>query len=310
MPWNSRLTGLQPGDGVYHPKFGLGLVLSCESFEAGDERGQVRFQWHGVKWMALSVAPMCRIPEELAAECRRQSAWKATLQQPTREAELELLLAPAPVAIAIRVPSGLRWRLPALPVGLLPVSTRLPQSLPWASQSGLVAPLDGAWVSPGWYASRKKRAGRRHLAHATGQSALPMYVCSAFPSFKRLRHCLADAVQAIEWVGPEVVADVLACWGLQPDTGACVVDLTEQLPGGLYRYGTRLFLNRMRERMVFATQQLRATSHANGRWWPAPECLQVLLNADGTITARMRFAAGYQRPDRPWLDFIGKRGWR
>ena len=170
MPWNSRLTGLQPGDGVYHPKFGLGLVLSCESFEAGDERGQVRFQWHGVKWMALSVAPMCRMPEELAAECRRQSGWKATLQQPTREDELQLLLAPAPVAIAMRVPSGLRLRLSEL--------------------------------------------------------------------------------------------------------------------------------------------QLRATSHANGRWWPAPECLQVLLNADGSIAARMRFATGYQPPYRPWLEFTGRKGWR
>jgi len=63
----------------------------------------------------------------------------------------------------------------------------------------------------------------------------------------------------------------------------------------------------VRQRVVAVVQHLRAASHANGGWWPAPERVQVLLNEDGSVTARMRFAAGYQRPGRPWLEWAGSR---
>ena len=45
------------GAQVFHTKFGEGTVLTLEG--AGDDaRAQVKFNRHGVKWLALSVAKL------------------------------------------------------------------------------------------------------------------------------------------------------------------------------------------------------------------------------------------------------------
>lgn len=46
---------LRVGQGVFHAKFGEGVVLTLEGAGA-DARAQVRFGRHGSKWLALAVA--------------------------------------------------------------------------------------------------------------------------------------------------------------------------------------------------------------------------------------------------------------
>lgn len=49
--------GLRAGQGVFHTKFGEGVVVTIEG--AGDDaRAQVNFGRHGMKWLALSVAKL------------------------------------------------------------------------------------------------------------------------------------------------------------------------------------------------------------------------------------------------------------
>ena len=47
--------GLRPGQGVFHTKFGEGVVVTIEG-SGDDARAQVNFGRHGMKWLALSVA--------------------------------------------------------------------------------------------------------------------------------------------------------------------------------------------------------------------------------------------------------------
>jgi DNA helicase-2/ATP-dependent DNA helicase PcrA len=49
--------GLRVGQGVFHNKFGEGVVVTLEG-RGEDARAQVRFGRHGVKWLALSVAKL------------------------------------------------------------------------------------------------------------------------------------------------------------------------------------------------------------------------------------------------------------
>ena len=49
--------GLRVGKGVFHNKFGEGVVVTLEGAGA-DARAQVNFGRHGMKWLALSVAKL------------------------------------------------------------------------------------------------------------------------------------------------------------------------------------------------------------------------------------------------------------
>jgi DNA helicase-2/ATP-dependent DNA helicase PcrA len=49
--------GLRPGQGVFHGKFGEGVVITIEG-GGDDARAQVNFGRHGMKWLALSVAKL------------------------------------------------------------------------------------------------------------------------------------------------------------------------------------------------------------------------------------------------------------
>jgi len=49
--------GLRPGQGVFHTKFGEGVVVTLEG-SGDDARAQVNFGRHGLKWLALSVAKL------------------------------------------------------------------------------------------------------------------------------------------------------------------------------------------------------------------------------------------------------------
>ena len=52
--------GLKVGNGVFHTKFGEGVLLTLEGSGA-DARAQVNFGRHGMKWLALSVAKLTPI---------------------------------------------------------------------------------------------------------------------------------------------------------------------------------------------------------------------------------------------------------
>ena len=53
--------GLRVGQGVFHNKFGEGVVVTLEG--AGDDaRAQVNFGRHGMKWLALAVAKLTPLP--------------------------------------------------------------------------------------------------------------------------------------------------------------------------------------------------------------------------------------------------------
>ncbi len=49
--------GLRVGQGVFHNKFGEGVVVTLEG-EGEDARAQVRFNRHGPKWLALNIAKL------------------------------------------------------------------------------------------------------------------------------------------------------------------------------------------------------------------------------------------------------------
>jgi DNA helicase-2/ATP-dependent DNA helicase PcrA len=49
--------GLRAGQGVFHAKFGEGVIVTIEG-QGDDARAQVNFGRHGMKWLALSVAKL------------------------------------------------------------------------------------------------------------------------------------------------------------------------------------------------------------------------------------------------------------
>jgi DNA helicase-2/ATP-dependent DNA helicase PcrA len=56
-PPPSATHGLRSGQGVFHGKFGEGVVITLEG-SGDDARAQVNFGRHGMKWLALSVAKL------------------------------------------------------------------------------------------------------------------------------------------------------------------------------------------------------------------------------------------------------------
>jgi DNA helicase-2/ATP-dependent DNA helicase PcrA len=57
MPVRTPSHGLRSGQGVFHNKFGEGVILAIEG-QGDDARAQVNFGRHGTKWLALSVAKL------------------------------------------------------------------------------------------------------------------------------------------------------------------------------------------------------------------------------------------------------------
>jgi len=52
--------GLRVGKGVFHNKFGEGVLVTLEG-SGPDARAQVNFGRHGMKWLALAVAKLTPI---------------------------------------------------------------------------------------------------------------------------------------------------------------------------------------------------------------------------------------------------------
>ena len=59
-----KLVDLQPGQHVFHAKFGKGEVIAVEG--AGQElRARVNFNKHGIKWLALHVTKLEVLPDDI-----------------------------------------------------------------------------------------------------------------------------------------------------------------------------------------------------------------------------------------------------
>ena len=54
-------SGLRVGQGVFHNKFGEGVVVTLEG-SGDDARAQVNFGRHGMKWLALAIAKLTPLP--------------------------------------------------------------------------------------------------------------------------------------------------------------------------------------------------------------------------------------------------------
>jgi DNA helicase II / ATP-dependent DNA helicase PcrA len=57
---SSAISSWRTGQSVFHTKFGEGVILTLEG-TGDDQRAQVSFGRHGVKWLALSVAKLTAI---------------------------------------------------------------------------------------------------------------------------------------------------------------------------------------------------------------------------------------------------------
>lgn len=172
--------------------------------------------------------------------------------------------------------------------------------LPWTCEPVLCGPVD-------LQASSDDMAGRGRFNGGTSRGMptayAPRAVVGCMPPFRRLRGVLADVVVAAERLGESMRAELCAAGTALPEQGAWVIELFSPQPAanaGDQALGRRVA---MRERAIKAIQRLRAISHANGRWWPAPESLELICDAKGCFAARMRFARSYRPADPSRLEW-------
>lgn len=139
-------------------------------------------------------------------------------------------------------------------------------ALPWQTDTGLLGPAVPEWALDSW-ASKRHRHQRWPIVRGVALPKAPTYVCAVYPSFKQVRSPLAEWLCGVQAAGPLALTELLAPLG---------------------------------ERLVRRIQALRAKSYGSGRWWPAPQALQLLLGPDGRLTARLAFAPHFCPPGKPW----------
>lgn len=305
-----QVTELQPGQWVQHKTFGPGLVLETggDPLESEAAWALVNFDEVGKKGIATRVARMRLVPEcDWSVRQRTLSiaAIQATVVLPRTEEEFKPL-----TDIQLEAMQGRSWIQSAqrpdkrhrqqyrLQNGerLTPVVKSLP--LPWTSHAVLCLVQAGTPEAPGY-------RGRHRAGTTRGGPKVhsPRVIVGATPPYKKLRAVLYGAVQRVTAAGDVVVNDIKACCAKPASEGNHFFDFFEATDHMHCRDGTKLLLAEMRRRVFKAIQDLRATAHANGRWWPAPESFQVILKADGSFAARLRFTASYQPAKRPWIEW-------
>lgn len=333
---------LRPGHWVRHPKFGVGEVLETEISELApeDARALIRFEIGGRKWMALHVAKLTVLqttdvaeqrqaatPGALAAQaetnaqklvsnrqqaapCLTEKAESVSLHQlplPLVKARPESILFDAPTPVQLEAIKSHVWRQTIanpykreklqyrLENGerITPLITSLP--LPWTSHAVLCLPESEAANMLGY---RRACAGRgRPTIHT------PRSIVASLPPYKKLRSVLYDMVQGLIGAGEVVAQDIKAHASRLNGSHDRYVELLDTIENPAFRDGTNMLITVMRRRAMSGIQVLRAKAHANGRWWPAPESIQVVLKADGSVVARMRFTEMYQPLKRSWIEW-------
>ncbi|WP_138516516.1 hypothetical protein [Rhodoferax bucti] len=180
-------------------------------------------------------------------------------------------------------------------------------ALPWQTDTGLLGPAVPDWALDSW-ASKRHRHQRWPIVGGVALPKAPTYVCAVYPSFKQVRGALAEWLCGVQAAGPlalnELLARFCASTTTLEDGALCLVvpwvgtastgsatSTAPALPAWLATLG---------ERLVRRIQALRAKSYGSGRWWPAPQALQLLVGPDGRLTARLAFAPHFCPPGKPW----------
>lgn len=301
---------LQPGQWVRHPKFGDGLVLQIlHSADTSDEDAAfVDFGPAGKKWLALRTAMMQRL-FECGSSRWQQAQSEAVVRSMPSLPHLRDVVKPL-TEIQVDAFNSRAWKQSLLTTGkrhrlqyklehgerIFPLVISKP--LPWITHASLILPPAGVDDVPGY-------AGRRRAGTTRGKPTVhePRIVVASTPPYKKLRGVLYDAVQGLSGVGDEVAADLKAHVAALNASGELFFEVFESIDQTQCLDGTKVFLALLRRRSEMRIQDLRATAHANGRWWPAPESFQVVIKADGGITARMRFTENYQSKKHPWIQW-------
>lgn len=303
-------TELQPGQWVQHKTFGVGVVLQTggNPLESEEPRALVNFDDVGKKWMVIRVARMRLLPEcdwPVGQKTLSISAIQATVVLPRTEEDFKPL-----TDIQIKATQSRAWKESALKnrkrhqllyrlkkgLRISPLADSLP--LPWITHAALHFPPPGVIEVPGY-------PGRHRAGTTRGKPTvhMPRVVVASKPPYKKLRGVLYDVAQGLQYVGEVVTQDIKTKTSRVFGTKDHFFELLESAQPDTFRPGTRSFLNVMHGRAVNAIQALRAKAHANGRWWPAPESIQLVLKEDGSVVARMRFTAMYQSLKRPWIEW-------
>lgn len=174
---------------------------------------------------------------------------------------------------------------------------RLPQAAPWAGVSEAVCLPDSAPQGEG----RRRR------------------VRPAPPPYKALRGLMADMLATKRWrngllyenmrevaepVWPYDADGELAAgnWPGDDDAQGWALDVLN-LPDALTYKAARVFLRDLLHRWLRRLETLQRKAVANGRWWPGPDALQVLLSSDGLLGARVLFPPGFEPQGETWFVY-------
>ena len=174
---------------------------------------------------------------------------------------------------------------------------RLPHAAPWAGVSQAVCLPD----------STPQGEGKRRR------------VRPAPPPYKALRGLMADMLATKRWrdglVNESVreVAELVwphdvdgepaaGSWPGDDDAKGWALDVLNP-PAALVRKETRVFLRDLLHRWLRRLETLQRKAVANGRWWPGPDALQVLLSSDGLLGARVLFPPGFRPEGETWFVY-------
>lgn len=174
---------------------------------------------------------------------------------------------------------------------------RLPQAAPWEGVSQAVCLPDNAPQGEG----RLRR------------------VRPAPPPYKALRGLMADMLATKRWRDSLVYESVRevaepvwphdadgepasGSWPGDDDAQGWALDVLN-LPDALTSKETRVFLRDLLHRWLRRLETLQRKAVANGRWWPGPDALEVLLSSDGLLGVRVLFPPGFSPQGETWFVY-------
>ncbi len=199
---------------------------------------------------------------------------------------------------------------------------RKPQWLqlpPWLLQSaagtvrddlggtGLVGPFATGPELPGvrWSRWRNKSASPFLLG-----DRMPRLVQAAAPAFTQLRVAMSR-VTSHPWWRFDEARKPFWCAGQEvqsvedqtpgPSSGLVRVLNIRDLPDEAQLSMASVTLLDLFGHLQAQIQALRQAAIANGRWWPAPQSIELVLVAESWVGLHMRFPLGYQLPGADWI---------
>lgn len=205
-------------------------------------------------------------------------------------------------------PWVVRWWLHGVSVVHRPTLAEQPPVAPLpalSGRSGLVGPfarlMGGATELPPL--PRRRGASSAH--------AMRM-VRAAVPAFQQLRAAMSeitshpwwcfDEVRRVFWIVDRALQDTdrPITFAEVSRTPARVMNILDWPDEGRSGVASLTVLGKMAS-LHKRVRALRQAALANGRWWPAPERVELVLVFESWVGMRMRFPDGYQAPWADWL---------